>query len=228
MPQETCILCSVEIEEEPKYDEDFGPLCKPCYIHTLQSDGREAPTDSIETIPEEPPQDNDYIERFHPEPEIKKEEPIYLDEDYPLKEEYVPNFTFDTIEPLEELFETPPETHLMVIPEKQPQQDQSMGRAANRILDVFGAIPGLIKDFGKFLFIKKKKPEKSKPAINPDAPIIVKRSLFDRMNIFKIWYGNKKIKIETGLSPRQRIKRYNASMEERENASAASKTKRQR
>jgi len=208
-PQETCILCSVEIEEEPKYDDDFGPLCKPCYIHTLESDGREVPEEP-KIISEEPLQDDNYIERFQPE----------------IKEEYIPDFTFDTIEPLEDLFETSPETHLMVIPEKQPQQDQSMGRAANRVLDVFGAIPGLIKTIGKFLFVKKKKSEKPKPAVDPNVPTVVKKSLFDRMNIFKIWYGNKKIKLETGLSPRQRIKRYNASMEDRENANTTSKTKR--
>ena len=260
MPQETCVLCNVEIEGEPKYDIDFGPLCKPCYKHTIEADGREVLEDN-EIISEEPPQDDDFIERFHPKPVIE-EKPVYLDEDYSLKEEpigeeYVPDFIFDTTEPIAtEPFNPFEDTDVvaLTVSDNQPQyqyypyQDQSMGRAVNRILDFFEAIPRFfkgiftskkpivpnappkksliekIKPIIVFIFTKKKK---AKPVIDPNAPIIVKKSLFERMNPFRIWYGNKKIKLETGLSPRQRIKRYNASMEERENADTARKTKRQ-
>lgn len=257
MPQETCLLCNVEIEGTSKYDEDFGPLCKPCYKHTVEADGREVPEENI-TISEEPLQESSFIEKYHPE----LKEPVYEDADFPLKEdpveeEYVPDFTFDTPEPITtEPFNPFEDTDVVALttndhpPQYQyyPYQDQSMGRAVNRILDFFEAIPRFFRNIftprnpvksrpiPKKSFVERLKPiiiliftkkKKVKPTPDTDTPVVVKKSLFERINIFRIWYGNKKIKIETGLSPRQRIKRYNASMEERENADTSRKTKRQ-
>jgi hypothetical protein len=252
----------VEIEGESKFDENFGPLCKPCYKHTVEADGREVPEEEEKIIAEEPLQDDNFIERFESQ---TKETPIYLDEDYPLKEEpvveeYVPDFVFNEPEPIiTEPFNPFEDTDVvaLTVSKDQPQyqyypyQDQSMGRAVNRILDFFEAIPRFFKGIFTskkpvnpnappkkslldsltaiviLIFTKKKKTPKVKPVVDPNAPVVVKLSLFERINIFRIWYGNKKIKLETGLSPRQRIKRYNASMEERENADTARKTKRQ-